>query len=95
LNFGSLILYRQGMANTYSITEAQARLPSLVKKAENVPVVITRRDKVVGYLLSPERMEGILETVEILADAKAMKAVRRAREGKTKYHALSILDELD
>ena len=66
-----------------------------MKKAENVPVVITRRDKVVGYLLSPERMEGILETVEILADPKATKAVRSAREGKTKYHALSILDELD
>ncbi|MBX7157616.1 MAG: type II toxin-antitoxin system Phd/YefM family antitoxin [Verrucomicrobiae bacterium] len=83
------------MTSTYSITEAQAKLPSLVKKAEDRPIVITRRDKVVGYLLSPERMESILETLEIMADPKAMKAIRDAEAGKGKYYPLSILDELD
>lgn len=83
------------MGTTYSITEAQARLPALVKKAENNPVIITRRDKVVGYLLSPERMEGILETMEILADPKAMKAIRDYEAGKTKFYPLSVLDDLD
>lgn len=83
------------MSSTYSITEAQARLPSLVKKAVDSPVIITRRDKVVGYLLSPERMEGILETMEILADPKAMKAIRDAQSGKTKYYPLASLDDLD
>ncbi|MCX6934821.1 MAG: hypothetical protein NTZ01_01270, partial [Verrucomicrobia bacterium] len=66
-----------------------------VKKAENNPVIITRRDKVVGYLLSPERMEGILETMEILADPKAMKAIRDYEAGKTKFYPLSVLDDLD
>ena len=51
------------MSVTYSITEAQARLPSSVKKAVDSPVIITRRDKGVGYLLFPERMEGIFETM--------------------------------
>lgn len=83
------------MTSTYSITEAQAKLPSLVKKAEDRPIVITRRDKVVGYLLSPERMESILETLEIMADPKAMEAIRAAEAGKGKYYPLSILDELD
>jgi len=81
------------MATTYSITEAQAKFPSVVREAAEHPVVITRRDKVVGYLLSPERFEAILETMEILANPEAMKAIRDAEEGKTKYHPISILDE--
>ena len=81
------------MKDTYSVSEAQARLPALVKEAMDHPVVITRRDKVVGYLLSPERMEGILETLELMADPKAMTAIRRARSGAGKYHGLAVLDE--
>ena len=81
------------MATTYSITEAQAKFPALVREAAEHPVVITRRDKVVGYLLSPERFEALLETMEILANPEAMKAIRDAEEGKTKYHPISILDE--
>jgi prevent-host-death family protein len=81
------------MATTYSITEAQAKFPAVVREAAEHPVVITRRDKVVGYLLSPERFEAILETMEILANPEAMKAIRDAEEGKTKYHPISILDE--
>ena len=81
------------MATTYSITEAQAKFPALVREAAEHQVVITRRDKVVGYLLSPERFEAILETMEILANPEAMKAIRDAEEGKTKYHPISILDE--
>ena len=65
----------------------------MVREAAEHPVVITRRDKVVGYLLSPERFEAILETMEILANPEAMKAIRDAEEGKTKYHPISILDE--
>jgi antitoxin YefM len=78
---------------TYSITEAQARLPALVKEAADNPVAITRHDRVVGYLLSPERMEGLLETLELLATPPAMKEIRRARRGHGRYHPLSSLDE--
>lgn len=81
------------MATTYSITEAQAKFPSVVREAAEHPVVITRRDKVVGYLLSPERFEAILETMEILANPEAMKAIRDYEAGKTKFHPLSVLDE--
>ena len=81
------------MATTYSITEAQAKFPALVREAAEHPVVITRRDKVVGYLLSPERFEAILETMEILANPKAMKAIRDYEAGKTKFHPLSVLDK--
>jgi PHD/YefM family antitoxin component YafN of YafNO toxin-antitoxin module len=78
---------------TYSITEAQAKFPAVVREAQENPVVITRRDKVVGYLLSPERMEGILETLEILANPAAMKELRRARQGRGRYRPVTDLDE--
>ncbi len=81
------------MLNTYSVTEAQSSLPALLKKAQEELIVITRRDKAVAYLVSAERMAGIAETLEIMADPKAMEAVRRARSGQGKYFPLSALDE--
>ena len=75
------------------MTEAQARLPALVREAADTPIAITRHDRVVGYLLSPERMEALMETVELLANPQAMKELRRARRGKGRYHPLSALDE--
>lgn len=65
----------------------------MVREAAEHPVLITRRDKVVGYLLSPERFEALLETMEILANPKAMKAIRDYEAGKTKFRPLSVLDK--
>ena len=80
------------MASTYSITEAQANLPALVRASHDNPITITRRDKVVGYLLSPERMEAIIETMEVLANPNAMSAIRDYENGLTKFRPLSALD---
>ena len=80
------------MTSTYSITEAQANLPALVRASQDKPITITRRDKVVGYLLSPERMEAIMESMEILANPKAMRAIRDYENGHTKFSPLSVLD---
>ena len=81
------------MASTYSITEAQANFPALVRKSQDGPISITRRDQIVGYLLSPDRMEAILESMEILADPNAMRAIRGYEKGLTKFQPLSALDE--
>ncbi len=81
------------MAITYSVTEAQAGLPAILREAEEQPVIITRRDKAVGYLLSPERFEAIMETMEIMANPLAMQAIRDHKSGKTKFMPLDVLDE--
>lgn len=81
------------MAITYSVTEAQAGLPSILRQAEDQPVIITRRDKTVGYILSPERFEAMLETMEIMANPEAMDAIRDYKAGKTKFLPLDSLDE--
>jgi len=81
------------MAITYSVTEAQAGLPSILREAEEQPVIITRRDKAVGYLLSPERFEAMLETMEIMSNPLAMQAIRDHKSGKMKFMPLDVLDE--
>lgn len=82
------------MFSTYSVTQAQTNLPRLLKDAvEEGSIAITRREETVAYLVSRERMEAIAETLEILGDPKAMKAIRDFEEGKTKFQPLSALDE--
>ena len=71
------------MPSTYSVAEAQAQLPALLRKVENELIVITRRDKTVAYLVSAQ------------GDPEAMKAVRQARAGKGKYYPANIVDEPD
>jgi len=79
------------MTSTYSITEAQANFPAVVRAAHDRPIAITRRDEVVGYLLSPDRMEAIIETMEVLANPKAMRAIRDYEKGRTKFSPLAAL----
>ena len=89
------IIYYSPMRSTYSVSEAQAQLPMLLKRAENDLIIITRRDKTVAYLVSAQRMEAIVETLEIMADPEAMKALRRVRGGEGKYYPVTDLDEPD
>lgn len=81
------------MKDTYSIAEAQAQLPQLVRNAESgVPVRIKRREETVAYVISRERMEALAETLEILASPDAMRAIERDRAGKGRYVGLDDLD---
>lgn len=81
------------MKNTYSVAKAQANFTRLLKEAEEGPVSITRHDETVAFILSRERMDAIVETLEIMANADAMKAIRDHQAGKTKFIPLSALDE--
>jgi antitoxin YefM len=81
------------MANQYSVEEAQMRLPRILREAKEQTVIITRRDKTVGYLLSPERFEAMLETMEIMSNPLAMEAIRDHKSGKTKFLPLDALSD--
>ena len=76
------------MNSTYSITQAQAKFPGLVREAQAAPVLITRHDETVAYVVSKQRMDAIAETLELLANPAALKALRAARKGRTRYVAL-------
>jgi antitoxin YefM len=81
------------MKTTYSVTKAQANFTRVLKEAEKHPIGITRHDETVAFILSRERMDAIVETLEIMSNPDAMKAIRQHQAGKTKFLPVSVLDE--
>ena len=81
------------MTTQYSVQEAQVELPRILREAEEQTVVITQRGKAVAYLLSPERFEAMLETMEIMSNPAAMEAIRDYKSGKTKFMPLDVLND--
>ena len=82
------------MKSAYTIKEAQKNLSAVVRHAERGSLAtLTRHRKPVAYVISAERLAAIAETMEILADPEAMKAIREAQGGKSKtYPASALLD---
>jgi prevent-host-death family protein len=80
--------------STYSVTEAQSALPRLVREAEEGRVVaIARRDETVAYLVSRDDLEGIVETMELLGNAKARQAIEAHGAGRIRFVSLSALGD--
>ena len=57
---------------------------------------MTKNGMTVGVMMTPERYEGLLETIEILADPKIIKALRASergsRTGKVYVHMKHFVD---
>lgn len=79
------------MKTTFDIAEAQARLPKLVRTKQTVS--LRQDNETVSFSVPRDRMEALLETMEILANPEAIKAIRRDQSGKGKYLPVSALDE--
>ena len=80
------------MRPTYTIKEAQKKILTLVRHAEQGRFArIKRRGKPAVLVISSGQLLAIMETAEILADPKAMKAIRDAERGKTKWYPASAL----
>jgi prevent-host-death family protein len=78
------------MSSTVTITELQAGAPKIVRRAEkNGSVSVSRHGRTVAFLVSRERMEAILETIEIMSDRNAMKTIREYEAGKLKLKEFS------
>lgn len=83
------------MKITYSVSHAQAQLPRLVKEVceESATYGIRVHDEVKAYLVGRERMEAIMETLETLANPKAVEAIRSYEAGVSGMQPLDALDE--
>lgn len=78
--------------STVPLSKAKTHLAKLLTEVEDLgeTVTITRSGKPVGVLLSVDDYEGLLETLEILADRDLAEAVREGLEdlaaGRTVSH---------
>lgn len=82
------------MKSTVSISEGQDQFPALVKSAERGNVVtVTRHNEPVACVISHERMSAITETLEIMSNAAAMKAVAENRAGRTRFGKITDIPE--
>jgi PHD/YefM family antitoxin component YafN of YafNO toxin-antitoxin module len=75
--------------STVNVTEAQANLPRLLKRDS---FAISRHGKVVGVYLSKDRIEAMIETMELLGDESFMAALREYKSGKMKFKDIDDLD---
>lgn len=86
-----VFLYTRGM-ETMSLSEARRRLSSLLEQVENTHerVTVTRNGRPAAVLISPEELEALEETLDLLSDPAAME---RLREGEAAVAAGDVLDE--
>lgn len=72
----------------------QAQAPRCVKRAEREGAIpIARHGRTVAFLVSRERMEAIIESLELMGNPKAMRSIRAYEAGKATMKELSCLDE--
>ena len=62
------------------ITKAKSKLLDIIRKIEGVDdvIAITKNGVPEAVLLSMNKFEGLLETIEILSDEKAMRSIRKS-----------------
>ncbi len=82
------------MKSTVSISEGQNNFPALIKAAEKGKVVtVTRHDEPVACVIAYERMSAVAETLEIMGNPAAMRAIAAHKAGKTKFGRLDDIPE--
>lgn len=78
------------MISTVSLKKLRPELPHVIDRVDRKldRFVITKRGKPVAVLLGADDYESLMETLDILADPKAMAGLRRGeaelRKGKTR-----------
>ena len=82
-------MWRMKSDSTVDVAEAQAKLPKLVKKDS---FAISRYGKVLGVYLSRERIEALVESMELLSNPEFGSALRELQSGKMKFYDLAELD---
>ena len=74
------------------ITKVKKEFLDVIKEmtADESTITVTKNGLPVGVMMTPERYEGLLETIEILADTRIMKSLtasaRDFRAGKVYTH---------
>ena len=75
--------------STVNVTQAQQQLPRLIKRDS---FAISRHGKIVGFYLSKDRIEALIETMELLGSPDFLKALKEYKSGKTKFYDIDDMD---
>jgi len=82
------------MESTITISRLNSNGSAAVRLARrHGQVAITEHGKPVAFLLSAEKVEAILETLEVMADPEAMQALRDYRAGRANMKDVKCLDD--
>jgi PHD/YefM family antitoxin component YafN of YafNO toxin-antitoxin module len=73
-----------------NVTEAQAKLNKLIDQDS---FAISRHGKIVGVYLSRDRIEALIETMELLSNSKFAKAIKDYESGRMKFYDAGELDK--
>ena len=70
------------MNETLPLAEIKAHLSEIVDRIQNQHerITLTRHGRAAAVLISPEDLEALEDTVELLADPEARAAIERARD---------------
>ena len=75
--------------STVNVTQAQQHLPKLLKRDS---FAIARHGKIVGFFLSKDRIEALVESMELLSSADFNASLKQLESGKMKLHDVNKLD---
>jgi prevent-host-death family protein len=80
------------MKHSYSIAAGQKHFPKAVAASEaGEPVPIERHGETIAYLISKDRFDAMLETMELLSNPDFVSALRKDKAGKTVWKSLKDL----
>jgi prevent-host-death family protein len=84
------------MSETIPFTEAKAHLSDLVDRTsrEHERFVLTRNGRPAAILVSPEDLESLEETVDILQDRALLDSIRRSRREAADGKGVRLKDHL-
>ena len=82
------------MKSTMTISKLNQNGSAAVRLARKQgQLAITDHGETVAFILSADRVEGILDTLEILGDGEAMKTIRAYEAGKLPMKDVACLDD--
>ncbi len=73
-----------------NVTEAQAKLNKLIKQD---CFAVSRLGKIVGVYLSRDRIEALIEKMELLSNSEFGRALKDYESGRMKFYDAAELDE--
>jgi len=84
------------MSETIPFTEAKAHLSDLVDRTsrEHERFVVTRNGRPAAVLVSPEDLESLEETVDILQDRALLESIRTSRREASEGKRLRLKDHV-